>query len=299
MRFKAHLALLSVAVIYGANYTIAKNVLDEDYLTPNGFILLRVISGFILFNIIHFVSLKEKVAKKDLGLFAVCGIFGIAINQLFFFKGLEATSPVHASLIMVVAPILVLISSSLYLKEKISIRKVLGILIGMLGAALLILKGSSGDNSLSSPIGDIYVLINAASYAIYLVLVKDLMNKYSPFTVMKWVFSFGLIVVLPFGVVDLTQVAWARIPSDIWIAIAYVLLFTTFFAYVLNAYALSAVNATTASAYIYLQPLIASSIAILWYNDGLSSVKILCGLFIFSGVYLISYQAKKGVIEPM
>ena len=293
MRLKAHLALLSVALIYGANYTIAKNVLDQEYLKPNGFILLRVLSGFILFSMVHFLFIKEKVDRKDLALLAFCGLFGIALNQLFFFKGLSETSPVHASLIMVVTPIIVLIVSTLYRKEKVSKWKLLGILIGMLGAMLLILRGSSGGTSMSSPIGDLYILINAASYAIYLVFAKEIMKKYHPFTVMKWVFSFGLVVVFPFGIVDLTDAVWSSFPTDIWIAVGYVLLFTTFLAYLLNAYALTIVNPTTASAYIYLQPLIASTIAILWYNDGLSSLKVFCAILIFVGVYLISIQKQK------
>jgi len=292
MRWKAHLALLAVALIYGANYTIAKNVLDQDYLEPNGFILLRVISGFVLFHLVHFFIIKEKVNKKDIGLLALCGLFGIAINQLFFFKGLGATSPVHASLIMVVTPIIVLIISSFYLKERINGKKVIGIAVGMGGAALLILKGSTTVDNMSSPLGDLYILINASSYALYLVLVKNLMKKYHPFTVMKWVFSFGLVVVLPFGVGDLLHVKWSGFPTEIWVGIMYVLLFTTFLAYLLNAYALATVNPTTASAYIYLQPLIASTIAILWYNDYLSLMKALCGFMIFVGVYLISAKRK-------
>lgn len=292
MRWKAHLALVSVALIYGANYTIAKNVLDKDYLEPNGFILLRVISGFVLFHLIHRFAIKEKVERRDIRQLVLCGLFGIAINQLFFFKGLGETSPIHASLIMVVTPIIVLIISSIYLKEKISSNKITGIVIGMVGAILLIIKGGSSSDNMSTPLGDLYILINATSYAFYLVLVKNMMRKYHPFTVMKWVFSVGLLVVLPFGAGDLMHVAWSDIPREIWGAIAYVLLLTTFLAYLLNAYALSTVNPTTASAYIYLQPLIASSIAILWYNDHLSLTKALFGLMIFAGVYFISSKQK-------
>ncbi len=288
MKWKAHLALLAVAFIYGANYTIAKNVLDQNFLQPNGFILLRVMSGFVLFHMIHFLVIKEKVERKDIGLLALCGLFGIAINQLFFFKGLGATSPIHASLIMVVTPIIVLFISSVYLKERISVKKILGIAIGMLGAMFLILNGDKSNDTMSSILGDVYILINASSYALYLVLVRNLMKKYHPFTVMKWIFSFGLIVVIPFGTSDLVNVNWASFPKEIWVAILYVLLCTTFLAYLLNAYALSIVSPTTASAYIYLQPLIASFIAILWYNDQLSLVKVVCGIMIFLGVYLIS-----------
>ena len=168
MKWKAHVALLTVAFIYGANYTIAKNVLDQNFLQPNGFILLRVMSGFVLFHMIHFLVIKEKVERKDIGLLALCGLFGIAINQLFFFKGLGATSPIHASLIMVVTPIIVLFISSVYLKERISIKKILGIAIGMLGAMFLILNGDKSNDTMSSILGDVYILINASEICAFI-----------------------------------------------------------------------------------------------------------------------------------
>lgn len=293
MKLKAHLALLAVALIYGANYTIAKNVLDQSYLTPNGFILLRVIAGAFLFYIIHSIFISEKIEKKDILILFLCGVFGVATNQLAFFKGLSLTSPIHASLIMVSTPILVIIISSIYLREAITVKKLIGIAIGLIGAGILIYMSSGGNDKMSSVKGDLYVLLNASSYGVYLVIVKKLMLKYHPFTVMKWVFGVGLILVLPFGAADLTKVNWADFPLDIWLAIIYVLLLTTFGAYVLNAFALATVNPTTASAYIYLQPVVATTIAVLFYNDVLSLGKIFCAMLIFTGVYLVSFGKAK------
>lgn len=288
MKWKAHLAMLSVALIYGANYTIAKNVLDQGYLTPMGFILMRVVAGSVLFFLIHTFFVKEKVDRKDIGLLAACGLFGIAVNQSFFFKGLGLTSPIHASLIMLTTPILVLIISSIYLKERFTWNKTLGVALGLIGASILILKGGGQSDKLSSVKGDLYIMINAASYGLYLVLVRKLMKRYHPFTVMKWIFAFGLIYLIPFTYNQFGDVQWDQFTQEIWIAVAYVLLFTTFLAYLLNAYALSMVSATVLSAYVYLQPLIASAISVIWYDDTLTMHSILCGLLIFLGVYLVS-----------
>lgn len=293
MKWKAHLAMLSVALIYGANYTIAKNVLDQGYLTPMGFILMRVVAGAVLFFLIHTSIIKEKVETKDIGLLAACGLFGIAVNQSFFFKGLGLTSPIHASLIMLTTPILVLIISSIYLKERFTWNKTLGVALGLIGASLLILKGGGQSDKLSSVEGDLYIMINAASYGLYLVLVRKLMKKYHPFTVMKWIFAFGLIYLIPFSYDQFADVQWSQFSQEIWLAIAYVLLFTTFLAYLLNAYALSIVSATVLSAYVYLQPLIASTISIFWYDDKLTIQSILCGVLIFIGVYLVSRPVAK------
>lgn len=292
MKWKAHLALLTVALIYGANYTIAKNVLDQDYIRPSGFILLRVMAGFVLFHLSGIIMTRESIDRQDVLRLVLCGFTGVAINQLCFFKGLSMTSPIHASLIMVLTPILVLVISTLYLKTKLSLAKIFGVGLGLLGAGMLIIMNQGHLDQMASTLGDLFVLLNATSYGIYLVLVKQLMSKYHPFTVMRWVFSVGLIVVIPFGWSDIQEVDWQDFDMNIWWSIVYVLLCTTYLAYVLNAYALSKVTATAASTYIYLQPLIASGIAIMWYNDQLTGWKLLSAALIFAGVYMASSKRR-------
>ncbi len=287
-RLKAHLALFSVALIYGANYTIAKEVLDNDYIQPLGFILLRVLSGLILFSLVHFLFIKEKIERKDIGKLILCGLFGVAINQMFFFTGLKLTRPINAALIMTVCPIIVLIVSAIILKEAVTARKLLGIVLGASGAILLILYGEELSFGKDRILGDIMIFVNATSYGIYLVLVKSLMQKYHPFTVVKWVFSIGILFVFPFGIGELAAVDWSLFKSSTWIAVAYVLIFTTFLAYFLNAYALKMVRASTVSIYIYLQPVLATLVAVLVQSDQLVLQKVVFGLMIFAGVYLVS-----------
>ena len=289
-RIKAHIALFLVAVIYGANYTIAKEVLDNEHIKPIGFILMRVITGLILFLIIHTLYIKEKVESKDFWRLIICGFFGVAINQTFFFSGLKLTTPINASLIMTTTPILVLIASSIIIREKITMRKILGIVAGCSGAVLLILNGKSINFDKTQVLGDLMIFINASSYGIYLVIVKTLMEKYNPITVVKWVFIFGTLFVFPFGIGDLSEVEWTTFDFGIWLAVAYVLFCTTFLAYLFNAYALKTVNPSVVSIYIYLQPLLAILISLIFAKDNLALIKVISGILIFTGVYLVSSQ---------
>jgi len=289
---KAHLALLSVAFIYGANFSIAKVVMDDNYVQPLGFILLRALAGVSFFSIFHWWKIKEKVERRDFPLFILCGIFGIAVNQMFFFSGLKFTTPINASLIMLTTPILVLVCSAIILKEKITWQKVIGISLGISGAVMLIAYGKELSFAQNQFKGDLMILINATSYGIYLVLVKKLMKKYHPFTVVRWVFTFGIIFVFPFGINEVLEVNWMDLPNTVWIAIIYVLVFTTILAYLFNAFALKMVNASVVSVYIYLQPVIATLIALLMGKDSLSELKIYAAILIFLGVYLSSYSKK-------
>lgn len=289
---KAHLALFLVALIYGANYSIAKIVLDDEYIQPLPFIVLRAVSGMLLFWLFHLLFIKERLARKDFGRVILCGALGVAINQTFFFSGLKWTTPISASLIMTMTPILVLIGSAFILGEKINLRKIAGIILGATGAILLITYGKSLQFHANQLLGNLFILINATSYALYIVLVKSLMRRYHPITVVKWIFTFGFLMVLPFGSSGLVATDWTALTPMIWVAVAYVLLFTTFLAYLLNAAALAKVNASVVSIYIYLQPLLAGLIAVTWGKEIVDWIKIISALLIFTGVYLVSSGKK-------
>ncbi len=288
----AHLSLLVANLIYAINYTFAKDVMPI-YIEPSGFILLRVIGALSLFAIAYFVFVKEKVERKDLFRLAICGVFGVAINQLLFFEGLNLTTPINAAIIMTSNPILVMIMSFLIIKEKITFRKGLGILLGIIGASALILNG--GDISLDTnmQLGNLFVLINATSYGLYLVIVKPMMVKYHPITVMFYVFSFGLLYVIPFGFSNLAVVNWSIIPTTIYWEIAFVVICTTFIAYLFNSSALKQLNPSTVSIYIYLQPILATLFAIFRESDTLDETKIIASIIIFTGVYLVSVRSLK------
>lgn len=287
--WKAHLALLMAALIYGANYFIAKNVMSKELISPNGFIMLRIMAGALLFTGFHALFIKEKIDWKDLPYLGLCAICGVAINQLFFFQGLKLTSTIHSSLIMTVTPILVLVFSRLLIKEKPSAEKIIGVIMGFSGAVWLIIKSANGlSDDQSDFVGDIYILINASSYGLYLVLVRKMIKKYNVFTVTKWIFLIGVLLVAPFGLEDALDAKYGDFNILNWYSLIYVLLCTTFLTYLFNAYALSRVMPSTVSIYIYLQPLIAGLLGILFLNEVLHWPVAFAGSMIFSGVYLVS-----------
>ena len=264
-----------------------------DFIQPLGFIFLRVSGAVLLFWLCYRLFFYEKVAKSDLFKLALCGLFGVAINQMLFFEGLNLTTPINAAVIMVTNPILVLIIGAFLAAEVITKRKMLGITLGATGAISLITYGGAVELNSNHLWGNIMVLINAASYGVYLVLVKPLMQKYKPLTVISWVFLFGFIYVIPFGWGEFQVIEWTSMPTDIIWKAAFVVICTTFMAYLLNIYGLKSLNPSTVSTYIYLQPVLASLVAIFAGSDSLSTIKIGAALIIFAGVYLVSVRPKQ------
>ncbi len=289
----AHAALFAVALIYGLNYSIAKDVM-EGYVAPSGFILIRALGATSLFWLLSAFLHREKLAQKDLLRVALGGALGVAINQLFFFNGLHLTTPISASVIMTTNPIMVLILSTIALRVPLSPARIIGIALGMSGALFLITRGGDLSSLFTSDaaLGNLFILINALSYAAYLVTVKPLMGRYKALTVIKWVFLFGTLYVLPFGYTQLAAVDWGNMPPFIAWEIVFVVVCTTFLAYLLNIYALKTVSSTTVSFYIYLQPLVATLAALALGKDQLSFVLLISAALIFSGVYMVSFYKR-------
>ncbi len=285
----AHISLFIANLIYALNYTFAKDVMPE-YIQPSGFILLRVTGAVLVFSIIYVIFIKEKIQRKDMLRIAICGLFGVAINQLLFFHGLNLSTPINAAIIMTINPILVALLSYIIIKEQFPAKKKYGIVLGISGAIFLILNGGQISLNNSTQLGNVFVFINASSYALYLVFVKPLMQKYNPISVMFFVFAFGLLFVLPFGYEELRIVNWDIMPKYIYYEIIFVVLFTTVIAYSLNSFALKTLNASTVSIYIYIQPVLATIFAVYMESDKLTLNKIIaCGI-IFLAVYLVSKQ---------
>ncbi|WP_290699221.1 DMT family transporter, partial [Lacinutrix sp.] len=291
-KYWAFIAAFLVQLLYGLNFTFAKDVLAGAFLKPSGFIVIRVAGATALFWLFSFMGPKEKIDRKDYLTFFYAAIFGVALNMLLFFKGLSFTSPIHASVIMITAPIIVLILSAIYLKERVTGLKIFGVVLGFLGAVVLSVYGRSnlsGDNIL---LGNALVFINAVSYSIYIIIVKKLTEKYHPFTFIKWLFLFGLILVIPFGYNDLLQIDINTFTPYIYFSVIFVVVGATFGTYLLNPLALKHLKASTVSAFIYVQPVIAGIFAIIMGSDSLTSVKLIASALIFAGVYLVTKKPK-------
>ena len=283
---KVHGSLFLVALIYAATFSIAKEVMPH-YIKPMGLITIRVWGAVSLLWVTHFLFVKESIfGKKDFLMLLKCAVFGVATNMLLFFKGLAITTPINAAILMVTTPLFVAFFSFFLLNEKVTKLKVIGLCFGVFGAILLLLGPSLSFNS-TTLWGDLMVMTNAIIYAYYLIVAKPLLHKYSPITVIKWTFFFGGLLVIPFGFTELKEVQWQAIPNSIWSAIIFLIIGATFITYVLNAWALRNANVTLVGAYIYLQPVLATIIAVSMGKDSLTLPKVLFSLLIFTGVYLV------------
>jgi drug/metabolite transporter (DMT)-like permease len=292
---KAHLSLLFVNVLYGASHVLAKGVMPQ-FLSPNVFILFRVLGATLLFWLVLSFTGREKIDKTDFPRLIACGLFGVAINQLFFFHGLNLSSAFNSGIIMALNPIMVAILSFFLLKERITMLRTVGIALGAAGAILLTLKGATGNGD--SSIGDLFLFINSLSYAIYLVIVKPLMQRYKPITVITWVFTFGLgfVLLFPPTIPQFFSTNYSTFTSEIVLKISYVIVGVTFLTYLLTMYGLKYLSPTVSSSYIYTQPVIVIIFAwvfavLSWSADytGTITLEKICYMFvIFSGVYITS-----------
>lgn len=288
----AFLLAFLAALIYGVNFTVAKAVMP-GYVQPSGFIMLRVLGAGTLFWISGLFLKTEKIDTRDYPRLVVASVFGIALNQLSFFKGLNLTTPINASVIMVTTPIMVLIFSTIIINEKATKRKVLGIFTGLLGAILLIVFGKDVRQATNAPLGNLLVFVNASSYGLYLILIKNLSKKYHAVTLAKWLYLFGLFMVLPFGFSELMAVKWTTMPMPVMYSVGFVIVCTSFLTYLFNLFAIKELKPTTLSIFIYLQPVIASCYALFVGSDSLNVVKIGATLLIFVGVYLVTRKPKE------
>ena len=289
----AIIAALAATTIYGLNHTIAKVVMP-NYIEGFGFIQLRLMGAGLIFFIISFFIPNEKIDSSDYLRLFFAALLGMCINMLMFFKGLQLSTPINSSVIITLTPIMVLLLSYVFLKEKIGFIKLSGILMGFTGALVLIIYGKKiAANAPNIMLGNIMFLINASAFAGYLVLSKPLTKKYHTITLMKWMFMIGIILSFPVTYIEFKEVEWTALPFfAIW-RMGFVVIGTTFLTYMLNMYALKSLPASTIGAFIYIQPLIAIFYAIITGNDSLDLIKFIAIILVFSGVYLASKKLKK------
>lgn len=264
------------------------------YVQPFGFIIFRVAGAAVLFWLISFWGPKENIEKKDYLRMLVCAVLGMGINMLVFFKGLALSTPINSAVLVTTTPIIVLILSAILIKERVSGRKILGITIGLLGALGLILFSSEiRQDAPNIPIGNFLILMNSVCYGSYLIIVRPLLDKYHPFTFMKWLFTLGIFLVLPFGYQEFTEIDFTNLPMDAILSIVFVVVGTTFCTYLFNIFALTQLKASTLSAFVYVQPLIGILYATATGKDNLTTLKILAACLVLVGVYLASRKPKR------
>jgi drug/metabolite transporter (DMT)-like permease len=284
---KVHGSLFLVSLLYAILFSWAGEIMPA-YISAEGFVWLRILTAFCLFSICA-LFIKDKAIdwRSDWKRFAVCAFFGTAANMFMFFKGLSMTKPINGAVLMLVTPLFVAIFEHWIQKKRPSVSMTAGICIGALGAILL-MWGKGARFSSETLEGDIWVSVNALFYAIYLVLAKKLANKYHTITVNRVMFGMGLIYIAPLGALPLLHTSFASIPVDIWLKIGYILFFTSFLVYLLNMYGIKHASGSLVGIYIYLQPLLATVIAIMLGRDEITGDKLMYAIMIITGVWLVS-----------
>ncbi len=285
---KAHIAVLIANLIFGAGYAVIKTI-TPAYLAPYSLNVVRVVVSLILFwSLLMFKPSRASIDKKDIPLFILCGLTGVAINQIMFVKGLSLTSAIHSSLLSLATPIFITIIALWLIKEKFSINKFFGLALGIGGASLLVLVKDVQSSNSSSLLGHMFVLINAVSYAFYMVIVRPLMEKYNALHVLRWVFTFGALFILPIALPDFIATDWSVFGIAQWTALAFVVLFVTFLSYLFTVYGLQELGPSVTGAYIYTQPVFATIIAMVFAGEHFTIIKALAAVLIFAGVYLVN-----------
>ncbi|MBS1683266.1 MAG: DMT family transporter [Bacteroidetes bacterium] len=291
----AHILLFLVNLFYGANFIVSKQVMPA-FILPQAFILIRVGLTVGLFLLVGAFWGQDKIQRKDFPLLFLCSLFGVVINQELFFAGLNITTPINGALIMIMTPILVMLISFFSGHEKLTWQKVIGLILGTAGA-FIIISGKGLNFSSKTALGDLLILLNASSFAIYLVIVRPLMKKYHPMAIIKWVFLLGLPWVVLFGAKQFSEIQWRNFSPTEWSSVAFVVLFATFCAYLFNIVALREVHSSVVGAYIYLQPILATLISIVLNRDHFTTEKFISAALIFSGVYFVSFAGRKNRIK--
>lgn len=290
---KAHIALFATNIFFALNFTTVKYLINGGFIKPFGLNLIRVgVTAFLLWVLYLFNPHKSFIKKKDYGRFLLCAVTGVAINQLAFIKGLSLTYSIHASLLLLITPILITFIAAWVLKERLTNNKLLGLALGIAGAMVLILAKDRSGNPGNVFLGDLLIIVNAVFYTFYFVLVKPLMLDYNPVAVLRNVFTVGFFIILPFCWTEFAQITWSTYSAKEYANLALIAIPGTFCAYLFNIYGIKNLGASTAGNYIYTQPFFAAALAIGFLGEELSAYKILAGVLIFTGVFLANKQTK-------
>jgi drug/metabolite transporter (DMT)-like permease len=284
---KGHASLLIAYIVFGLNTPIAKDTLAHE-ISANALTFYRIGGTAALFWILSLFTKKEPVNLRDLCILFGASLFGILINQFSFIVGLSLTSPINAAVITTTAPIMTMILAAFFLKEPITWTKAIGVFIGASGALLLIFTGNTSERQDASIGGNLLCLLSTLSFAVYLSAFKKIIGKYSPATLMKWMFLFASGCSLPFCWKSVITVDYSAISMDIYLHLFYVVGFATFLSYLLIPIGQKLLRPTIVSMYNYIQPIISSLVAVTLGLDQFGWVKGSATALVFIGVYVVT-----------
>jgi len=296
---RGHAAMLSAAVIFGLFSPVSKALLGTGTIDSYGLTMARMAGAAAAFWIASLFSKRERVSPRDLSLLFFASLLGIVLNQGTFMLGVSMTSPIDATIVTTTAPIFAMIIAAIYLREPITGKKVLGVAVGATGALMLILSGvhASAVPGSGSVAGDLLCMFAQLSFATYFVVFKKLIGRYTPVTLMKWMFLYATLCCLPFGYGSLAGARWADFGWENYARLAFVVLGATFAAYLLLPIGQKNLRPTVGCMYNYVQPLVASLVTVLSGMDRFTFGKGCAVVLVFLGVYIVTQSKSRAQIE--
>ena len=293
----AHLAMFLACAFWGLMAPVGKDAMTHglDGLTM---VTFRVVGGAVLFWLTSLFVPKEHVPKKDVLLFAAAAVFGLVLNQCCYTIGLSITSPVNASIVTTSMPIFAMILAAIILKEPITGKKAMGVLMGCSGALILILTSAAHASDKVGDIrGDLLCLGAQFSFALYLSLFQSLIRRYTVFTINKWMFLWASLMVVPFTFTHVSTVVSVPIPTKTWLEAGYVVFFGTYVGYILTMIGQKTLRPTVVSVYNYVQPLVSVTVSVMMGIGVLKWTQALAVVLVFSGVMLVTKSKSRRDIE--
>ncbi len=288
-----HVCMALACAIWGLMAPVGKDAMSNGI---GGFemVTFRVVGGALCFWLASLFVKKEEVRHKDMLLFFFAGMLGIVLNQCCFTIGLSITSPVNASIITTIMPIVTMILAALFLKEPITSKKVVGIFFGAIGAFILITSSvnatSAGEGEL---LGDLLCLAAQCCFAVYLTIFKHLISRYTVITCMKWMITYAAIVIMPLSYNKMAALPWGEIAVVTWLETAFVVVGGTFFAYIFMMRGQKTLRPTVVSMYNYVQPIVACAVSVLLGVGAFGWGQGLAIALVFSGVYLVTQSKSR------
>ena len=286
---KGHMAILLANVIFGLGVPVTKALLN-DWVTPMGYMASRCVGATILFWVVACFMPKEHVERHDLITIMLGGLLGFFISQTLTAEALKYTTPVYFSLVAALTPVAVMILAALFIKEKITGVKTLGVILGISGALLMLFMSWSGGTGSNDLLGISLAVLSVLTWAVYLIITRKVSEKYSSVTQMKYVFLVSTIVTVPIALITepvqpLYSAAWQ------WSGVAemaFIVLFATGLGYFLIPYAMKFLRATTVSIYTNIQPVVASLVAIAVHQDVFTWDKPVAAVLVLLGAYIVT-----------
>ncbi|WP_036890931.1 DMT family transporter [Prevotella sp. BV3P1] len=288
-KIQAHSAVILANVIFGLGVPVTKLLLDE-WVSPMGYMFTRCLGAAVIFWLISLFMPKEPVERKDLLIIMLGGLLGFVVSQTLTAWALVYTTPVYFSLIATLTPVATMLMAAVFLKETLNGKKTMGVLIGIAGALLMVFMGWQGGSGTNDVLGILLTILSLLTWVIYLLITRNVSQKYSAVTQMKWIFLISTLAVLPFaapewGQQKLFSAAWA------WTGVAemaFIVLFATVMGYFAIPFAMRYLPATTVSIYTNLQPVVASLVAIYIGQDVLTWDKPVAGILVLLSAYIIT-----------